>query len=394
MTIDIYFWQVTMKKKNEKNATKEIKFLTKIGYGLSAAALIGAYSLCTAASLGRGAVFVLVCIIFCALFSLKGKAQVFAPAALLMLPLFAFSQSMPLFYCGFAILGGGIICLVLNLISKNKYVPDCIIAGGALGLAIGVTVMLTNVYFGIGSFGGTVLEMLKNYRYLGFHPDFRGLLYGTITLFTMITYPFKFRKLNKYLPAEFITILVPFVINLLLNPDRETTTTNEYVLATIINPDASNVPHIAEVMGIAFAYGLIFYGFSKSKDKLFPVTNMATGSISGTAVAPYPVRGYTAISSFIVILISSVIIFCFPNVIARFPLPCAGSMLIVSAWQHVPFRSISSTVKEKSVIKTLVMLICAVSFIVFSTPIAVAVCAVLAVITSKIPSRKGKEATA
>lgn len=377
-----------MKKKNE---TKEIKILTKIGYGFSAAALIGSYALCTAASLGRGAVFVLVCIIFCALFSLKGRSQVFAPASLLMLPLFAFSQSMPLFYCGFAILGGSIICFVLNSLPKSKYIPDCIIAGGALGLAIGVTVMLTNVYFGIGSFGGTVLEMLKNYRYLGFHPDFRGLLYGTITLFTMITYPFKFRKLNKYLPAEFITILVPFVINLLLNPDRNTTTTNEYVLATVINPDASNVPSIAEAIGIAFAFGLIFYGFSKSKDKHFPVTNMATGSLSGTTVASYPVRGYTAISSFTVILISSIIIFCFPHIIARFPLPCAGSMLIVSAWQHVPFRSLSSTVKEKSIVKTLAMLICAVSFIVLSTPIAVALCAVLAIIISKISSCERKE---
>lgn len=377
-----------MKKKKEKS---EINILTKIGYGLSAAAIIGSYSLCASAALGRGAVFVLVCIIFCALFSLKGKSQVFAPAPLLMLPLFAFSQSMPLFYCGFAILGGAVICLVLNSIFKSKHIPDCIIAGGALGLAIGVTVMLTNVYFGIGSFGGTVLEMLKNYRYLGFHPDFRGLLYGTITLFTMITYPFKFRKLNKYLPAEFITILVPFIINLLLNPDRATTTTNEYVLATIINSDASNVPHIAEVMGISFAYGLIFYGFSKPKDKLFPATNMATGSFSGTAVAPYPVRGYSAVSSFIVVLVSSIIIFCFPHIIARFPLPCAGSMLIVSAWQHVPFRRISETVKEKSILKTFVMLICAASFIVFSTPIAVAVCAVLAVIISKISPCERKE---
>lgn len=379
-----------MSKTNDNN---QIKFLNKVGYGLSAVALMGAYSLCASAALGRGAVFVLVCIIFCALFSLKSKSQIFAPAALLMLPLFAFSQTMPIFYCGFAILGGGIICLVLNSIFKNKDIPDCIIAGGALGLAIGVTVMLTNVYFGIGSFGSTVLEMLKNYRYLGFHPDFRGLLYGTVTLFTMITYPFKFRKLNKYLPAEFITILVPFIINLLLNPSGKTTTTNEYVFATVIRSDPSEVPGIIEVMGIALAYGLIFYGFSKAKDKLFPATNIATGIIGGTAVAPYPARGYTGISAAVVIIISSVIVLAFPGMLARFPLPCAGSMLIVSAWQHVPFKKLSSTVKEKSILKIFVMLICAASFVVFNTPIAATVCAIFAVIVSKLSPKSRKEET-
>ena len=379
-----------MSKTNDNN---QIKFLNKVGYGLSAVALMGAYSLCASAALGRVAVFVLVCIIFCALFSLKSKSQIFAPAALLMLPLFAFSQTMPIFYCGFAILGGGIICLVLNSIFKNKDIPDCIIAGGALGLAIGVTVMLTNVYFGIGSFGSTVLEMLKNYRYLGFHPDFRGLLYGTITLFTMITYPFKFRKLNKYLPAEFITILVPFIINLLLNPGGKTTTTNEYVFATVIRSDPSEVPGIIEVMGIALAYGLIFYGFSKAKDKLFPATNIATGIIGGTAVAPYPARGYTGISAAVVIIIGSVIVLAFPGALARFPLPCAGSMLIVSAWQHVPFKKLSSTVKEKSILKIFVMLICAASFVVFNTPIAATVCAILAVIVSKLSPKSRKEET-
>lgn len=373
---------------------KKTNLTNQIGYGLTSAALIGSYSLCVSAALGRGAVFALICIIVCALFSLKEKNRVFAPASLLLLPLFVFTQTMPVLYCGFAILGGGIICFALNTIFKTKAIPACIIAGGGLGLAIGVTVMLTNVYFGIDSFGGTVFEMLKNYRYLGFHPNFRGLLFGTITLFTMITYPFKFRKLNKYLPAEFVTVLLPFVINLILNPQSSDTTTNEYTFASAkasLTVDFTNAPQIANMLGASLALGLIFYAVSGVRDRSFPATNIVTGALSGNIADTYSIRGYTKISAATVIIVCTVVIFCFPALISRLPLPCVGSMLIVSAWQHVPFKEISDTAKEKSVIRIFALIICAVSFIVFSTPIATTICAVLAVIISKLPSPRKEE---
>lgn len=373
---------------------KDKTFLKGINYGLTATALMGAYSICVSAALGRGVVFALVCTVICALFSLKGNGNIFAPASLLLLPIFVFSQDMPIFYCGFAILGGSLICLLLNTIFKSKDIPDCVIAGGAIGLAIGVTIMLTNVYFGIGSFGGTALEMLKNYRYLGFHPDFRGLLYGTITLFTMITYPFKFRKLNKYLPAEFITVLLPFIINLLLNPDKSTSTTNEYTFASsnaVLNSDYSSIPNLTDILGVSLAYGIIFYGISQARDKLFPSVNLTTGLLSGSAVAPYSVRGYTKASAVTVIAVSTVVILCCPSLIARLPLPCVGSMLIVSAWQHIPFKKISGVIGEKSIIKILALILCAVSFVIFSTPVATFICAVVAVIISKLSSIKRKE---
>jgi hypothetical protein len=68
-------------------------------------------------------------------------------------------------------------------------------------------------------------------------------------------------------------------------------------------------------------------------------------------------------------------------------------MLIVSAWQHVPFKKLSSTVKEKSILKIFVMLICAASFVVFNTPIAATVCAIFAVIVSKLSPKSRKEET-
>lgn len=370
-------------------------FLNKIFFGLSAAALMGSYSICASAALSRSSVFALICIIICALFSLKEENFIYAPAALLLVPLYVFGQDTSVFYPAIAIFGGGIMCLLLNIIFKNKDIPSCVIAGGAIGLALGATVLLTNTYFGIGAFGGTPLEMLKNYRYLGFHPDFRGLLYGTITLFTMITYPFKFRKLNKYIPAEFITVLVPFILNLILNPDEATSTTNEYIFASAkasLSADFSQVPQLSDIMRVCLAFGLIFYAYSRSRDIVFPSTNMATGLLGGISVGRYPVRGYTKISAITVITVSALIILLCPQLISRLPLPCVGSMLIVSAWQHLPTSHISRVIKEKSIVKIISMILCAVSFVVFSSYIAVLICAIIAMVVSKIsPDNNSKE---
>ena len=95
-----------------------------------------------------------------------------------------------------------IIYILLKKFLNERQSPDHIVAGISLGLCIGATILLTNSYFGIGATSATPLEMLKSYRSLGFHPHFMGLLTGTITLFTMITYPFKFKKLSKILDEK------------------------------------------------------------------------------------------------------------------------------------------------------------------------------------------------
>ena len=82
---------------------------------------------------------------------------------------------------------------------KNYKLNTAVKSALSLSLAFSVTALLTTHYFGIGAEGFTVIEILKTYRSLGFHPNWRGVFYGTITLFCMITYPFKFKKANKYL---------------------------------------------------------------------------------------------------------------------------------------------------------------------------------------------------
>ncbi len=373
------------------NSFNKNKITSQLGFALTAAALTGAYAICVAAVMGHSIYAALLCCAVCFAFALTTKGTVYVPYVYMLVPiLFIFSSASPI--AGhLSVALGGILFLILNRINKSLKIPSPVIAGAALGLALAVTVLLTNDYFGIGAFGSTPLEMLKNYRYLGFHPLFRGLLYGTITLFTMITYPFKFKKLNRYLPAEFITLFVPFVLNLLLNPIKEYTTINEAICfekATFITEFFGAISHeqIPDIIETAFAIGFLLFIYSSynnhEKATILGTANSVSGLVSGIAVRPYPIRGYGKLSALLAILIVSVILF-FPGVASRIPMHCAGSLLIVSAWQHLPLKAFSETFRNFSIIKLSAFFICAVSFILLDIFAAVIVCLIASLILQK-----------
>jgi hypothetical protein len=209
------------------NILKQKNIKKDILAGLTGAMLLGSYALCTAASVGLGLWNVFFCIVICSLFSVKLKNKIYAPDVFLLIPVHYVVSECGSYYLPVCIVGGVIISYLLSKIIKRNHRINSVIAWVTLVLALVATIILTNQYFGIGASGSTAIEMLKSYRSLGFHPHFRGLLYGTITLFAMITYPFKFRKLNKTLPSEFMTLLIPLILNLFLNPVKNLTTVNE-----------------------------------------------------------------------------------------------------------------------------------------------------------------------
>lgn len=357
-----------MNNLNFKNKT------TQISFGLTGAAIILTYSLCAASSIGQGLVSVLLCSVVCAVMSLKTKSSVFSLDIFLLVPLFfVFFNTTPTVSL-ISVASGGIIFVLLKNLGKKTTLPDCVIAGGALGLALAGTILLTNKYFGIGASGSTPLEMLKSYRSLGFHPHFMGLLTGTITLFTMITYPFKFKKLNKYLPAEFITILIPFVLNLFLNPEKNLTTINETVFFTPVSVESFkdffsfsdlSTDSVPIIIKSAFAFALILLGFSRNDDKSDTgFANIFTGALSGIPVRKHSIKEYGALSCITSVVIILVVIFLFPDALSRIPLHSVGAMLIVAGWQTVPYKLFSDVLKKKSVFDFIVVLVCAVSFVV------------------------------
>ncbi len=338
------------------NILKQNHIKKDILAGLTGAMLLGSYALCTAASVGLGLWNVFFCIIICSLFSIKPKNKIYAPDAFLLIPVHYVVTECGNYYLPICIVGGVVIYYLLSKVIKRDNRINSIIAWITLILALVATVILTNHYFGIGASGSTAIEMLKSYRSLGFHPHFRGLLYGTITLFAMITYPFKFRKLNKKLPAEFMTLLIPLVLNLFLNPEKELTTINEidalsFNYHTYAMPFGTSTTFEKEniipiILGCLYFGFLIFLRSSKKSTTRNALINMANGALSFLPARQFEITDYSLISALVTIVVSGAVIFLFPNALARIPMHCVGALLIVSAWQQVPYKNLSLLFKK------------------------------------------------
>lgn len=317
--------------------------------GLTGAMLVGSYSISTAAVTGLGVWNIFFCIIICALFSLKLKNKILSPDAFLIMPVLYIIGKCGVFYLPITIILGTAVYSVMQRLVKRTALVNCFGAWASLCLALIVTIMLTNNYFGIGASGSTAIEMLKSYRSLGFHPHFRGLLYGTVTLFAMITYPFKFKKLNKTLPAEFMTLFVPLLLNLFLNPQREYTTVNEIGVFDSLSfaeifpthPASFDVANITTVIVGSIFLGVVLYlRTAYGSASTSTVSNMASGMLSFLPVRPFDIKAYSALSAIVTIAVSGVVLFAFAGTISRLPMHCAGAMLIVSVWQQVPYKNL------------------------------------------------------
>lgn len=370
------------------HATK-ISLKQQTVYGLSAFLLMAPLTLSFAAVTGQGLLHALLCIIVCSVFSIVFKKSIAAPHPLLIVPFayVCFGASFTAAALSVSI-GACLFILLKNKINK-LHIPDSVLTGGALGLCLGATIILTNSYFGIGAFGEIPFEMLKSYRSLGFHPHFMGLLTGTITLFTMITYPFKFKKLNKIIPAPFITIAIPYILNLFLNPDSDTTAINEAVGLTPLTEfsiyehiSAYNHSQIPLVLKASLVFMVIF--MCMAKDNNSPPYPSAVNIISPFPVTAHPVQGF-GVASAIIVIILSVLLFAFcPQMLSRIPLHSAGSMLIVFAWQSLPYKKMVNVFKEKSkrIENILYFLISAVSFVIADAFGAILICVIISVISS------------
>lgn len=324
--------------------------------GLTGAMLLGSYALCAAAAVGLGLWNVFFCVVICSLFSVKLKNKLYAPDVFLLIPVhYVVSESGS--YClPMCIIGGVAIYYLLSKVIKRNMRINSIVAWATLILALVATVILTNLYFGIGASGSTAIEMLKSYRSLGFHPHFRGLLYGTITLFAMITYPFKFRKLNKTLPAEFMTLLVPLILNLFLNPDREFTTVNEIeffsnnkllsLIPFVFSEKVETITPSALIIGSVFLGFVLFLRSSKENTTTNTFSNLISSHFSFLPIRQFDITSYSLISAIVTIAVSGAVIYFFPDVLERVPMHCVGALLIVSAWQQVPYKNLSLLFKK------------------------------------------------
>ena len=114
--------------------------------------------------------------------------------------------------------------------------PAALYPAIALGSAVVVTLHHTAGYFATGSAGIGVPALLRSYRMLGFHPNWRTVLFSTVMMVVLITWPRKFKRLSRWLPAGFIGLVAVALLNLLLNPDPARPTVAETILRIPLSP--------------------------------------------------------------------------------------------------------------------------------------------------------------
>ena len=323
------------------------------------------------------------CIAICFDFNII-TAILFSSISIMFMPESAYQKSMPLIISFLILgnnpensLGASIICCVLLIISslffdKIKSVFQSFNNSGVmLAGALTATVLFTTDYFGIGATGNSITEMIKSYVSLGFHPNWRGVLYGTIVLVIMITFPRKFKKLNKYVSASFIALILTLILNIFLNPaDMNSAITelsqgslsllkNHILIRTHINFDFKTVI-IGFALFILFSDSVISLEKNKKTDSIsYGIFNIFNTGIIGFPLPYFPFNIFSSIVPRLIAVAITVISFLlFDDVFIRIPFHSCAVVIIVSAWNSVIWKNINTSfLNLKSVILFIVPLI-------------------------------------
>ncbi|NLA77664.1 MAG: hypothetical protein GX851_07570 [Clostridiales bacterium] len=251
------------------------------------------------------------------------------------------------------------LMLAAQKLQNHICMPKSIAAGASLGFAALMTVIMTNDYFGIGAYGITALDMLKSYRSFGFHPNWRGILFGTIVMVIMITFPRKFKKLKDYLPAQFVAMAVTLVLNLLLNPVAANTPMAE--AGTFYSPRTPFVLPFFEINSVALpnllasaaalallCTGVLFLSDNKSSNLMRGGTIGLLAACSLTSGIPMIVPPQAKSEDdepslgnlFFMTLFFLITVRLCNILISRTPVASAAVLLIVGAWQSVDWGKI------------------------------------------------------
>ncbi len=259
-----------------------------------------------------------------------------------------------------------IVCGIMLIISSffadklKTTVTSPAVSGTMLATALTVTVLFTTHYFGIGAKGNTVMDMIDSYISLGFHPNWRGVLYGTIVMVIMITFPRKFKKLTKTVSAPFIAIVATLILNLFLNPTDMATAINEIHDGTksdayfyLLSSKAAfyellDFKDIIAVVLIGTAlFVTCFYAISsneKAEKKDYIIGGVANGICGGIFRFPFP-YGINKDKSNILPRITAAgimfLLFYFgEEIMLRIPIHSCAVVVIVGAWQSVKWNEL------------------------------------------------------
>ncbi len=255
-----------------------------------------------------------------------------------------------------AVCGALLIASAFCFDKLKKTFSSPVISGVMLSGALTATVLFTTQYFGIGATGITVREMIASYLSLGFHPNWRGVLYGTIVMVIMITFPKKFKIFSKTVSASFIAITVTLVLSLCLNPSDMVTAINEvsfssadfakgFLTERFINFEINEI--ISSVLcGIAL-YFVCFYAACENKESTksdFIKCGISNALFGGLISLPMPCgiksSKYKLLPGIVAAALTFLICFFGKSLLFRIPVHSCAVVIIVGAWQNVKWSEI------------------------------------------------------
>ncbi len=295
---------------------------------------------------------------------------------------------------------GGLLMIIVAITGFDfkKVVFKPVAVAIMLASAISVTVLDTTLYFGIGATGNVVGEMIDSYLSLGFHPNWRDILYGTIVMVIMITYPRKFKNADNVIRAPFIGLVLALLLNFFLNPSDMITAINEigtysFSRSALLFPAFRNDFSLAGLLSSGFALFIInAYSVSlekgKSLDYLVAGSSNIIGSFISGVFIPFCPRNHKSISfSGIPAAVLSVLILVLcRDYVARIPVAACAVILIVGAWQSVRWGDIKKTFID---VPSLACLIAVTAFmLIFGTVKGILFGALCSFICSFLPSAK------
>ena len=259
-----------------------------------------------------------------------------------------------------AVFGSFMICGILLIASSFFYeklkalFASPAVSGVMLATALTVTILFTTDYFGIGATGNTAREMIASYISLGFHPNWRGVLYGTIVMVIMITLPRKFKKFTKTVSASFIALAATLLLNLALNPADMTTSIAEitdgtkrqllaFLFGEIACVEAENIIY-AIPSGIAM-FLVSFYAISQNENArksdyiIAGAANAAVGALTYFPLS-YGTKKKSFLPGITAAAITLLALYFGEDFILRIPLHSCAVVVIVGAWQSMKWSEI------------------------------------------------------
>lgn len=355
--------------------------LAGIGMPAGLIAAVGA-SLVTALVPGRVPYFAgPVCIVFLVFSACAGRYGL--PAAL-----------TASFFAGVLVFAA----LLLRADRLLRFIPAPVAGGFTIGTALVMTILQTNNYFGINATGVSAVDMLLSYRSFGFHANWRTVLYGTIVLVLMITYPRKFKKLHRKIPAQFVSLVIALGLHLCLVPSAGQSPVLEVgAFSHKLSSSGGllfNGFTVAPVGGVVLSTAaialsiLVCSGSAWSQERKLSVKAIALGV--GNMLLPLfggmpmgaaqeqkeqATRVAPLFSSFL--MLAAVLLL--GGVFERIPLSVLAVILIVTMWEKLDFQALKTVFGGKKPIQIILFFLCAAATVFFELPYVMLLFAVVTI---------------